>query len=146
ASWCAAHEQYGRLSLARDLAAAIGYAREGYPVTGRLARWIEMCAGENALNAHALALFVPCGAAPRAGDKLVTRGLALPLEATADAPPLGAGAYRSSAWSPNPTPASAGASSAPRARCPGTWFPPTAPSPATRCSSARWTPKAMPPP
>jgi gamma-glutamyltranspeptidase/glutathione hydrolase len=80
ASWCAAHEEYGRLPLSRDLGAAIEYAREAYPVTGRLARWIEMCAGENALNAHALALFVPNGAAPRAGDKLANRGLALVLE------------------------------------------------------------------
>src|SRR6266487_5354641 len=80
ASWCAAHEEYGRLPLSHDLAAAIEYAREGYPVTGRLARWIEMCAGENALNAHALALFVPGGAAPRAGDKLTNHGLALVLE------------------------------------------------------------------
>src|SRR6266702_1761824 len=38
ASWCAAHDEYGRLALARDLSAAIGYAREGFPVTGRLAR------------------------------------------------------------------------------------------------------------
>src|SRR5205809_692224 len=80
ASWCAAHEEYGQLPLSRDLVAAIGYAREGYPVTGRLARWIEMCADENALNAHALALFVPGGAAPRAGDKLTNHGLALVLE------------------------------------------------------------------
>jgi len=80
ASWCAAHEEYGRLPLARDLAAAMEYAREGYPVTGRLARWIEMCAGENALNAHALAIFTPGGTAPRAGDTLVNRGLALVLE------------------------------------------------------------------
>src|SRR5207247_3923616 len=80
ASWCAAHEEYGRLPLSHDLAAAIEYAREGYPVTGRLARWIEMCAGENALNAHALALFVPDGAAPRAGDRLWNRGLARALE------------------------------------------------------------------
>src|SRR5881396_2942408 len=80
ASWCAAHEEYGWLPLSRDLAAAIEYAREGYPVTGRLARWIEMCAGENALNAHALALFVPDGAAPRAGDRLWNRGLARVLE------------------------------------------------------------------
>ena len=85
ASWCAAHEEYGRLPLSRDLAAAIEYAREGYPVTGRLARWIEMCAGENALNAHALALFVPDGAAPRAGGKLTNRGLALVLERIAAA-------------------------------------------------------------
>jgi gamma-glutamyltranspeptidase len=80
ASWCVAHEEYGRLPLARDLAAAIEYAREGYPVTGRLARWIEMCAGENALNAHALALFVPDGAAPRAGGRLRNPGLARVLE------------------------------------------------------------------
>src|SRR5437016_5566590 len=80
ASWCAAHEEYGRLPLAHDLAAAIEYAREGYPVTGRLARWIEMCAGENALNAQALALFVPDGVAPRAGDGLRNRGLARVLE------------------------------------------------------------------
>ena len=80
ASWCKAHAEHGRLPLSRDLASAIGYAREGYPVTGRLARWIEMCAEENALNAHALALFVPNGTAPRAGDRLWNRGLARVLE------------------------------------------------------------------
>src|SRR5256884_2822341 len=85
ASWCAAHEEYGRLPLSRDLAAAIEYAREGYPVTGRLARWIEMCAGENALNAHALALSGRDGGAPRGGGKLTTRGLALVRERIAAA-------------------------------------------------------------
>ena len=85
ASWCAAHEQYGRLSLERNLAAAIGYAREGFPVTGRLARAIELHAADNALNAHALAIFTPGGAAPRAGGKLVNRGLALVLERIAAA-------------------------------------------------------------
>lgn len=80
ASWCAAHEEYGRLPLARDLAAAIEYAREGFPVTGRLARAIELHAADNGLNAHALAVFTPGGAAPRAGDKLVNRGLARVLE------------------------------------------------------------------
>ena len=85
ASWCAAHEEYGRLSLARDLAAAIGYAREGFPVTGRLARAIELHAADNSLNAHALAIFTPGGAAPRAGGKLVNRGLAPVLERIAAA-------------------------------------------------------------
>src|SRR6266571_2864163 len=80
ASWCAAHERHGRLSLARDLAAAIGYAREGFPVTGRVARAIELHAADNSLNAHALAIFTSGGAAPRAGDKLTNRGLALVLE------------------------------------------------------------------
>jgi gamma-glutamyltranspeptidase len=80
ASWCAAHEEYGRLPLDRDLAAAIGYAREGFPVTGRLARAIELQAAENALNASALAVFAPEGAAPRTGDKLANPGLARVLE------------------------------------------------------------------
>src|SRR6266704_1113318 len=66
ASWCAAHERHGRLSLARDLAAAIGYAREGFPVTGRVARAIELHAADDSLNAHALAIFTSGGAAPRA--------------------------------------------------------------------------------
>jgi len=85
ASWCEAHREYGRQPLARSLAAAIGYAREGFPVTGRLARWIEMCSAENALNAHALTLFIPTGAAPRAGEKLVNKGLAIVLERIAAA-------------------------------------------------------------
>src|SRR3989441_10271927 len=85
ASWCAAHDECGRLALARALSAAIGCAREGFPVTGRLARAIELHAAENALNAHALAVFVPGGTAPRAGDKLVNRGLALVLEGIAAA-------------------------------------------------------------
>jgi gamma-glutamyltranspeptidase/glutathione hydrolase len=80
ASWCSAHEEYGRLPLACDLAAAIGYAREGFPVTGRLARAIELHASDGSLNAGALAIFAPGGAVPRAGDKLVNRGLALVLE------------------------------------------------------------------
>src|SRR5262245_32570114 len=85
ASWCAAHEEYGRLPLSRDLEAAIGYAREGFPVTGRLARAIELHASDGSLNAAALAVFAPGGAAPRAGGKLVNRGLALVLERIAQA-------------------------------------------------------------
>ncbi len=33
-TWCAAHAAYGRVPLARALAPAIDYAREGFPVTG----------------------------------------------------------------------------------------------------------------
>ena len=41
ASFCAAHERYGRLPLARCLRDAIRYAREGHEPTARVARWIE---------------------------------------------------------------------------------------------------------
>ena len=80
ASWCAAHDEYGRLPLARDLESAIGYAREGFPVTGRLARAIELHASDGSLDAGALAIFAPGGAAPRAGDRLRNGGLARVLE------------------------------------------------------------------
>jgi len=80
ASWCAAHDEYGRLPLARDLESAIGYAREGFPVTGRLARAIELHASDGSLNAGALAIFAPGGAAPRAGGTLANAGLARVLE------------------------------------------------------------------
>jgi len=39
ASWTEAHAAYGRLPLARCLESAIGYARDGFPVTARLAHW-----------------------------------------------------------------------------------------------------------
>ena len=39
--WCEAHAAHGRLPLAADLAAAVGYARDGFPVTQRLAQWID---------------------------------------------------------------------------------------------------------
>jgi len=42
ASWTEAHRVHGRLPLRRVLESAIGYARDGFPVTGRLASFIEM--------------------------------------------------------------------------------------------------------
>src|SRR5260221_7659155 len=44
ASWCEAHAAHGRLPLARSLASAIGYARDGFPVTARLAPWVGVTA------------------------------------------------------------------------------------------------------
>src|SRR5258708_23749324 len=62
ASWCEAHAAYGRLPLARSLASAIGYARDGFPVTARLAHWIRLNAREHQKNPEAAANFLPCGA------------------------------------------------------------------------------------
>ncbi|MSQ64075.1 MAG: gamma-glutamyltransferase [Betaproteobacteria bacterium] len=83
ASWCEAHAAYGRLPLARDLEAAIGYARDGFPVTARLAGWIALTAPELALQPEAAALFLAGGGAPRAGAKIANPDLARTLEALA---------------------------------------------------------------
>jgi len=42
ASWSMAHAAYGRRPLKRCLESAIGYARDGFPVTARLAHWREL--------------------------------------------------------------------------------------------------------
>jgi gamma-glutamyltranspeptidase/glutathione hydrolase len=83
ASWCEAHAAYGRLPLARDLESAIGYAREGFPVTARLARWTALTAPELAQHEASAAMYLPQGAPPRAGSKLVHADLARTLEAIA---------------------------------------------------------------
>jgi gamma-glutamyltranspeptidase len=80
ASWCEAHAVYGRLPLARNLSAAIDYARDGFPVTGRLASFIEECVAEGAFNVDALRVFAPQGAIPRTGERLINAGLARVLE------------------------------------------------------------------
>ena len=47
ASWSMAHAAYGRLPLKRCLESAIGYARDGFPVTARLAHWRDRDAGRS---------------------------------------------------------------------------------------------------
>ncbi len=81
ASWCEAHAHYGRLPLARSLAAAAAYAREGFPVTQRLADWIAQTAPELAQNECAAAIFLKDGRAPGAGKTLRNPDLARALEA-----------------------------------------------------------------
>jgi gamma-glutamyltranspeptidase len=83
ASWCAAHREYGRVPLARDLADAIGHAREGFPVSARLAHWIEYGNAEKIFNDHAQALFAPGGRVPKAGARLANPGLARALQRVA---------------------------------------------------------------
>jgi gamma-glutamyltranspeptidase/glutathione hydrolase len=83
ASWGEAHAAHGRLPLARCLEAAIGYARDGYPVTERLAGWIAETADLLRQDAGAAALFRPDGAVPRAGSLLRNPDLARTLEAIA---------------------------------------------------------------
>jgi len=80
AGWCEAHAALGRLPLVRDLAPAIGYAREGFPVTRRLASWTEATAALLAENPEAAAIFLPDGRPPRTGQRLRNPDLALTLD------------------------------------------------------------------
>jgi gamma-glutamyltranspeptidase/glutathione hydrolase len=80
AAWCDAHAVHGRLPLARLLEAAIGYAREGFPVTARVARWIRETAEAAVFNDAAKAIFLPGGVPPPAGARLVNADLARTLE------------------------------------------------------------------
>ncbi|MEK7444864.1 MAG: gamma-glutamyltransferase, partial [candidate division NC10 bacterium] len=84
-SWCEAQAGHGRLTLARDLAPAIGYAREGFEVTERLAQWTGQAAERLAASAEAAAIFLPGGRPPRAGERLANPDLARTLEAIGSA-------------------------------------------------------------
>ena len=82
-SWIEAHATYGRLPLKRNLETAIGYARDGFPVTERLAGWIDAVAADLKPHAETMAIFMPDGKVPRAGSKLTNPNLARTLEAIA---------------------------------------------------------------
>lgn len=84
ASWVEAHREYGRLPLGRDLEAAIGYARDGFPVTERLAGWIESVAADLKPHGETMAIVMPDGKPPRAGSKLFNPDLARTLSALAE--------------------------------------------------------------
>ena len=86
ATWCEAHAAYGKVPLARNLAPAIGYAREGFPVTARVAQQIaDAAAAPDVFNSEARAIFTRGGVLPRAGTKLANPDLARTLERIAAA-------------------------------------------------------------
>jgi gamma-glutamyltranspeptidase/glutathione hydrolase len=82
--WCEAHAAYGRLPLATDLAAAVDYAREGFPVTRRLAHWLERAAPVLAADPGAARIFLPGGAPAAVGQRLANPALARTIERVAD--------------------------------------------------------------
>src|SRR5262245_49835339 len=84
ASWIAAHGARGRLPLTRVLEAAIGYAREGFPVTARLAGFIDMMRDDLLRCRETATLFFPEGKTPRPGAKLANPNLAATLQAIAE--------------------------------------------------------------
>lgn len=84
ASWAEAHDAHGKLPLPRILEAAIGYARDGFPVTERLAGHIAERRDDLAGHEHSARIFLPDGAPPKTGTKLVNPNLARSLERFAD--------------------------------------------------------------
>jgi gamma-glutamyltranspeptidase len=83
ASWIEAQRSYGRLALRRLLEPAIAYAQEGFPVTARFARFIEMMGTELAADRDLAALFLSDGSVPKTGARLANKNLARTLEAVA---------------------------------------------------------------
>lgn len=79
-SWCEAHRKFGKLPLARNLQSAIDYARDGFPVTTRLASWIARTEQELKSEPDAAAIFLKNGM-PATGSLLRNPGLATTLEA-----------------------------------------------------------------
>jgi gamma-glutamyltranspeptidase/glutathione hydrolase len=68
ASWSEAHAAYGRLPLARCLESAIGYARDGFPVTARLAFWRNGARPDLEKSPEAAAIFLEHGPVMRNPD------------------------------------------------------------------------------
>jgi len=78
AAWSDALERFGTWSLADVLGPAIGYARDGFPVSTRLAS--DFRAQSRALNEAGRAQFLPGGEPPAVGTLLKNPALAATLE------------------------------------------------------------------
>ena len=78
AAWDDALARFGTLSLAEALAPAIAYARNGFPVSSRLAS--DIAGGSRGLNEPALGLYLPDGSPPPVGSLLKNPALAGTLE------------------------------------------------------------------
>ncbi len=78
AAWVDALERFGSLPREELLAPAIRYARDGFPVSTRLAT--DIAASSGALNGSARALYTPGGAPPPVGSLLRNPALASTLE------------------------------------------------------------------
>lgn len=68
-AWIRLHTDHGRLPLDQIFRRAIDYAENGYPVTPRVALDWALEAPALEADPDARALFLPGGAAPRAGDR-----------------------------------------------------------------------------
>ena len=78
AAWVDALDRFGTRPMAELLEPAIGYARDGFPVSTRLAS--DIAGSSRSLNDHARALYLPGGAPPQVGSLLGNPALATTLE------------------------------------------------------------------
>ncbi len=78
AAWDDALARFGTISLAEALAPAIAYARDGFPVSSRLAS--DIAGASRSLNEPALGLYLPGGSPPPVGSLLKNPALAETLE------------------------------------------------------------------
>ena len=80
-AWVQLSNDHGRLSLADILAPAINYARDGYPITQRVAS--DFIAGSNVLDSDGAAVFLEQGSPPAMGTRHAQPALARTLECIA---------------------------------------------------------------
>ena len=85
AAWADLVADHGKLGLERDLAAAIAYAGEGFPVSDILSRAIAEEAGRLGADEAAARTYLPRGRRPRAGEMLQQPDLAASLREIAAA-------------------------------------------------------------
>lgn len=78
AAWVDALDRFGTRPMAELLEPAIGYARDGFPVSTRLAS--DIAGSSRSLNDHARALYLPGGEPPPVGSLLRNPALATTLE------------------------------------------------------------------
>ncbi len=78
--WFELHEKFGKLDMAEVLAPAIGYARDGFPVSELIAHYWQLSIPARRDQANFLETFTTDGMAPAKGDIWVNRPLAKTLE------------------------------------------------------------------
>src|SRR5215211_6402193 len=79
-AWATAHARFGRLEFVRLLQPAIGYARDGFPVTPNLHEGIADAAAAGPWTADLEPIYFPNGIVPSVGSRLRLPQLATSLE------------------------------------------------------------------
>ena len=83
-AWCRLNADHGRLSMQDLLAPAIGYARDGYPVSSRVAADWESAVGLMQAEPTLARTFLVDGAAPKVGARHSQPELAKTMQAVAE--------------------------------------------------------------